>query len=77
MTILPLLDKLTRGPLKPQQRLFALKVFTLPKCYVMALGRVNAGELNRMNKNVRVAVQVQKKLEVSTCFWRLLDVVAA
>ena len=56
--VIPLLDKLTHAPLKPQQRLFALKVFVLPKCYhVMALGRVNVGELNRVDKNVRAALR--------------------
>ena len=54
----PLLDKLTKAPLKPQQRLHALKVFVLPKCYhVMALGKVNVSELVKVDKCVRAAVR--------------------
>ena len=52
--LVPLLDRLTKAPLKPQQRLFALKVFLLPKVYHhMVLGRVTISSLNEIDKTIR------------------------
>ena len=54
--VLSLLDKLTQAPLKPQQRLFVIKVFVFPKCYhMMKLERVNVDELNQVDKNIRAS----------------------
>ena len=48
--LVPLLDRLTKAPLKPQQRLFALKVFLLPKIYHhMVLERVTIRSLNEID----------------------------
>ena len=42
----PLLQRLTKAPLKPQQRIYALKTTALPKIYYhMALGRITISEL--------------------------------
>ena len=50
----PLLDRLTKASLKPQQRLFALKVFLPPKVYHrMVLGRVTINSLSERDKAVR------------------------
>ena len=53
----PLLQRLTKAPLKPQQRIYALKTTALPKIYYhMALGRITISELQRVNKMVRATV---------------------
>ena len=55
---MPLLDRLTKAPLKPQRRLFALKVFLIPKIYYhMVLGRASINSLNEIDKTVREFVR--------------------
>ena len=50
----PLLERLTKAPLKPQQRIFALKAGGLPKVYYhMALGRINISDICKADKMVR------------------------
>ena len=52
--LVPLVDRLTKAPLKPQKWLFALKVFLLPKLYRhMVLGRVTISSSNEIDKMVR------------------------
>ena len=52
--LVSLLDRLTKAPLKPQQRLFALKVFLLLKVYHhMVLGRITISSLHEIDKTVR------------------------
>ena len=54
----PLLQRLTKAPLKPQQRIYALKTTALPKIYYhMALGRITISELQRVDKMVRATVR--------------------
>ena len=54
----PLLERLTKAPLKPQQRIFALKAGTLPKVYYpMALGRINISNIRKADKMVRAFVR--------------------
>lgn len=49
--IRPLLDLLTKAPLKPQQRLYALRTCVIPKLYhQLALGAVTIGTLNKIDK---------------------------
>lgn len=48
------LDLLTRAPLKPQQRLFALRTVLIPQLYhVLTLGNVMIGCLNGIDRTVR------------------------
>ena len=50
----PLLERLTKAPLKPQQRIFTLKACDLLKVYYhMALGRINISYIRRADKIVR------------------------
>lgn len=52
------LDKLTRAPLKPQQRLFALRTVVLPGLYhLLALGRTNLSLLNKIDAVMRLYVR--------------------
>lgn len=52
--IRPLLEALTRAPLKPQQRLFALRTVVIPKLYhQLSLGAVTIGALNKTDKILR------------------------
>ena len=45
------LERLTKAPLKPQQRIFALKVGALPKVYYhIALGRINISDIRKADK---------------------------
>jgi len=54
----PFLEALTRAPLKPQQRLYALRTIVIPRLYhQMALGAVTIGTLNKTNLLVRGAVR--------------------
>lgn len=49
-----LLEALIRAPIKPQQRLFALRIVVMPRLYhQLALGAVTIGELNKVDKLVR------------------------
>ena len=46
----PLLEQLTKAPLKPQQRIYAPKAGALSKVYYhMALGRINIGDIWRVD----------------------------
>ncbi|KAL6418735.1 hypothetical protein ACFW04_011829 [Cataglyphis niger] len=57
-TLTPLLENITRAPLKPQQRLFALRTMVIPKLYhQLALGSVTIGTLNKVDKMVRATVR--------------------
>lgn len=52
------LDRLTRAPLKPQQRLFALRTVLIPQLYhVLTLGNVMIGCLNGIDRTVRQYVR--------------------
>ena len=52
------LESLTHGPLKPQQRLFALRTIVLPKLYhQLALGNVILGTIKCADKKVRGTVR--------------------
>lgn len=54
----PLLGSLSRAPLKPQQRLYALRTVVIPKLYhQLALGAVMIGVLNKADKIIRAAVR--------------------
>lgn len=54
----PMLDSLRRAPLKPQQRIFALRTVVIPRLYYqLALGAVTLGTLNKVDKLVRSAVR--------------------
>lgn len=53
-----LLDGLTRAPLKPQQRLKALRCFLIPRFYHgLVLGRTNIGRLRALDLQIRAAVR--------------------
>ena len=52
------LDRLTRAPLKPQQRMFLLRCHLLPKLYHgLVLGEMTAKSLEGLDRLVRVAVR--------------------
>lgn len=52
--LVPWLDGLTRAPLKPQQRMFALRTLVLPKVYhKLTLGGVQVGCLRRTDTMIR------------------------
>ena len=54
----PLLERLMKAPLKPQQRIFALKAGALPKVYYhMALGRINISDIRKADKMVHAFVR--------------------
>lgn len=56
--ITPLLQRLTAAPLKPQQRIYAVRTGLLPRIYyMMALGKTTISELNRVDKAVRAHVR--------------------
>ena len=49
----PLLERLTKAPRKPQQRIFALKAGALPKVYYhMTLVRINISDIRKADKMV-------------------------
>ncbi|KAK2577933.1 hypothetical protein KPH14_000857 [Odynerus spinipes] len=53
-----LLDNLTRAPLKPQQRLMALRGVLLPRVFhALVLGRVTLGKLRALDRQTRAAVR--------------------
>ena len=59
----PLLERLTKAPLKPQQRIFALKAGALPNVYYhMALGRINISDIRKADKMVRAFVRQRMAL---------------
>ncbi|CAK9834365.1 Retrovirus-related Pol polyprotein from type-2 retrotransposable element R2DM [Anthophora retusa] len=52
------LEALTSAPLKPQQRMFALRVMVLPGLYhLLTLGNINLSKLKRVDTIVRKAVR--------------------
>ncbi|KAK2577953.1 hypothetical protein KPH14_000752 [Odynerus spinipes] len=52
------LSKLSRAPLKPQQRLFALRVMVLPSLYhLLTLGNTTLSRLKKIDRLVRRAVK--------------------
>lgn len=54
----PLLESLSKAPLKPQQRLFALRNIIIPKLYhQLALGAITIGMLNKADKILRGAAR--------------------
>ncbi|KAL0098595.1 hypothetical protein PUN28_020551 [Cardiocondyla obscurior] len=54
----PLLDSLTKAPLKPQQRIYALRTVVIPKLYYhLALGATRITTLNKTDKLIRTAVR--------------------
>jgi len=56
--VAPYLEALTKAPLKPQQRLFALRTMVITKLYhQLALGTVTIGTLNKTDKLVREALR--------------------
>lgn len=57
-TLIEKLDRLTRAPLKPQQRLFALRTLLIPQLYhVLTLGNVMIGCLNGIDRTIRKYVR--------------------
>ncbi|KAL0098558.1 hypothetical protein PUN28_020514 [Cardiocondyla obscurior] len=54
----PLLKTLEKAPLKPQQRLYALRTAVIPRlCYRLALGAVTIGTLNKADNIIRSATR--------------------
>ena len=52
------LDRLTRAPLKPQQRMYMLRCHLLPGLYhSLVLGEITAGSLEQLDRTVRAAVR--------------------
>src|SRR6218665_1753435 len=52
------LDRLTRAPLKPQQRMFILRCHLLPGLYhSLVLGQITAGSLEQLDRAVRAAIR--------------------
>lgn len=67
VSLLADLEKLTRAPLKPQQRMHLLRTFLLPKHYHgFVLGRVNAGRLRKLDAQVRASVRAWLRLPHTT-----------
>lgn len=57
------IENLTRGPFKPQQRLFALQTYVMPKLYhQLALGNVMLATLKSADKRVRRTIRKWLKL---------------
>ncbi|KAL7294948.1 hypothetical protein TKK_0011659 [Trichogramma kaykai] len=53
-----LLERLTKAPLKPQQRLYALKCYALPRVYhAMSLGNTTISDLTRVDVMTRAFVR--------------------
>jgi len=56
--LLPLLERVTRAPLKPQQRMKILRTYLLPRfTHGLVLGRASYGHLRKMDRQVRAAVR--------------------
>lgn len=61
------LGLLTKAPLKPQQRVFALRVFILPSMiHLLTLGATYTGTLKKIDCLVRNAVKMWLKLPNDT-----------
>ena len=57
------LERITRAPLKPQQRLCILRVYLVPKVYhALTLGRTTTGRLEALDRQVRQAVRAWLRL---------------
>ncbi|KMQ85869.1 reverse transcriptase [Lasius niger] len=58
MELLPLLDKITRASLKPQQRLKILKFYLIPRfIHSFVLGRTSCGLLRKFDRQIQAAVR--------------------
>ncbi|KMQ90176.1 reverse transcriptase [Lasius niger] len=56
--LLPLLERITRAPLKPQQRLKILRTYLIPRyTHNLVLGRVSYSMLRKLDKQTRAAVR--------------------
>lgn len=56
--LVPLLERITRAPLKPQQRLKILRTYLIPRyTHNLVLGRVSHGLLRKSDRQVRAAVR--------------------
>ena len=65
--LVPLLYRLAKAILKPQQLVFAMKVFLLPKVYYLTvLGRKPISSLNSIDKRVRGFVRQWTTLPIDT-----------
>lgn len=65
--IMNLLEKVKRAPLKPQQRLFILRVYVIPKLYhQLVLGRTRMANLKEMDTKVRTAIREWLRLPHDT-----------
>ena len=63
-----MLLKLTKAPLKPQQRLFALRTMVIPSQYhIMALGKIQISTLCKMDKVIRNNIKKWLCLPNDTC----------
>ena len=52
------LPKISKAPLKPQQRLFALRVYLLPRLYhATSLGTIRVGTLKKCDRMIRSVVR--------------------
>ena len=57
------LERISRAPLKPQQRLCILRVYLVPKVYhALTLGRTTTGRLEALDRQVRQAVRAWLRL---------------
>ena len=57
------LERITRAPLKPHQRLNILRVYLVPKVYhALTLGRTTTGRLEALDRQVRQAVRAWLRL---------------
>ncbi|CAB0043079.1 unnamed protein product [Trichogramma brassicae] len=62
-----LLERLAKAPLKPQQRLYALKCYALPRTYhAMSLGNTTISDLNRVDIMTRAFVRQWLALPIDT-----------
>lgn len=54
----PSLDRITRAPLKPQQRIKILKVYLIPRfIHGLVLGRISHASLRKLDRQIRAAVR--------------------
>uniref|UniRef100_A0ABD2XQH8 Reverse transcriptase domain-containing protein n=3 Tax=Trichogramma kaykai TaxID=54128 RepID=A0ABD2XQH8_9HYME len=63
----PLLQRLSSAPLKPQQRLFALRACAIPRMYhTLALGQNTISDLNHTDRMIRASVRQWLRLPNDT-----------
>lgn len=61
------LDRITKAPLKPQQRLILVRCFLLPRIYhALVLGRATLGKLRALDLQIRAAVRRWLRLPKDT-----------